>query len=108
MNETEMADLKADFTQIIDKAVQDGIVNLQKLHDKMGRDIEGGAYALEQAMYFNGVKEENKFNEQMNVLVRDFLNKTETGMGSQRRGEMQGTRNRKEIEEGLNTILGQD
>jgi hypothetical protein len=76
MNETELADLKADFARIIDKAVQDGMVDLQKLHDKMGRDIEDGAYVLEQAMYLNGVKEEKKFKERMNVLVGDFLNKT--------------------------------
>jgi hypothetical protein len=72
-----------DFTKVteeckrmINEKIQNGITELHKLHDKLGRDLEYQQEPLEQAMTLNGIRETQKFNEKVDLLVGSFMNET--------------------------------
>ena len=70
--------LKADCAKAIDEKVQDGLKELNKLHDKWHRDLEHQQEPLEQAMRLNNMAESKAFNERVDVLVGTFMNATST------------------------------
>ena len=72
-----------DFTKVteeckrmINEKINNGIEELHKLHDKLERDLEYQQEPLEQAMTLNGIRETNKFNEKVDLLVGTFMNET--------------------------------
>jgi hypothetical protein len=70
--------LKDDCARAIDEKVQDGLKELNKLHDKWQRDLEFEQEPLEQAMRLNNIVESKAFNERVDVLVGTFMNATST------------------------------
>lgn len=82
-NAADRQSLKADCAVAIDKAIQDGLIDLSKLRDKYQRDMlnDGSMDRLQQTMALNGIREAAKFDAKVDTIIGGFLNATATSRG---------------------------
>jgi hypothetical protein len=76
LNETDREALRSEIIQMIDHRISTGILDLQQLHDKWERQVEGDLESLEQAMTLNGIMESKRFATRLDSIVGKFWNST--------------------------------
>ncbi|KAG7359097.1 hypothetical protein IV203_015686 [Nitzschia inconspicua] len=74
--EDEYSALKKACSDMIDEKVRNGMQELQNLREKWMRDLEHQQEPLEQAMTLNGMRESEKFQRRVDLLVGSFMNQT--------------------------------
>jgi len=76
LNETDREALQLECRQMIDQRISEGILDLQRLHDKWERDVKDGLLPLEQAMTLNGIRESKQFAIRVDSMFGKFWNQT--------------------------------
>ena len=76
LNETDREALRSQIKEMIDHRISTGILDLQQLHDRWERQVEGDLESLEQAMTLNGITESKRFATRLDSMVGKFWNQT--------------------------------
>lgn len=76
LNETDREALRYQIKEMIDHRISTGILDLQHLHDRWERRVEGDLESLEQAMTLNGIMESKRFATKLDSIVGKFWNQT--------------------------------
>jgi len=76
LNETDRLSIQQECRELIDQRVAQGILDLQQLHGRWGRQMKQDVIPLEQAMAVNAMKESKRFATALDSMVGTFWNQT--------------------------------
>jgi hypothetical protein len=77
LTQREAEKLKADAQQVINKAIDDGIQDIEKLRQKMNREIQASKRALQFASELEAEQQQQQLMNKIDSITNSFLQQTE-------------------------------